>query len=166
MNSKQSHTLKRRIKICLTCSHGGHLTEMLALAEAFEGHDTFYFCYEADTTRRLPHAYLVPNMARNPIEFMKNLFRVMRIFWRERPDMVVSTGAEIAIPVILIAKLFRAATLYVECGAQVAHPSVTGRVVYWMVDTFLVQWPELLKAYGPRAQFSGSLIDEDKGSTS
>ena len=153
----------RRIKICLTCSHGGHLTEMLALLDAFEGHDIFYFCYDADTTRRLQHAYLVPNMARNPIEFVKNLFRVTRIFWRERPDMVVSTGAEIAIPVILIAKLFRASTLYIECGAQVAHPSVTGRVVYTLVDTFLVQWPELLHAYGPRARFSGSLIDEDKG---
>ena len=82
----------RKIKICLACSHGGHLTEMLELAEAFHGHDTFYFCYEADTTRILPNVYLVPNMARNPVEFIKNLFRVWRIFRRERPDLVVSTG--------------------------------------------------------------------------
>ena len=150
------------IKICLTCSHGGHLTEMLALLDAFEGHEIFYFCYDAETTRVLPRAYLVPNMARNPIEFAKNLFRVARIFRKERPDLIVSTGAEIAIPVVIIAKLFRAETLYIECGAQVAHPSVTGRVMYWLADTFLVQWPELLKAYGPRAQFRGSLIDETK----
>lgn len=155
-----AHRDTQRIKICLTCSHGGHLTEMLALLPAFEGHDTFYFCYDADTTRRLPNAYLVPNMARNPIEFLKNLFRVTRIFWKERPDLVVSTGAEIAIPVMLIAKVFRAATLYIECGAQVAHPSVTGRVLCRWVDTFLVQWPELLEVYGPCAQFRGSLIDE------
>lgn len=150
------------LKICLACSHGGHLTEMLELREAFEGHDVFYFCYEAETTRNLPHVYLVPNMARNPVEFAKNLFRVFRIFRKERPDLVVSTGAEIAIPVVLIAKLFRVETVYIECGAQVVHPSVTGRVIYWLADSFFVQWPELLKVYGPRALFQGSLIDEEK----
>lgn len=153
---------RRRLKICLACSHGGHLTEMLELAEAFEGHDTFYFAYDAETTRRLPNARLVPNMARNPIEFVKNLFRVWRLFSRERPGLVVSTGAEIAIPVALVAKLRRIPMVYIECGAQVTHPSVTGRLMYWLADRFHVQWPELLKAYGPRATFRGSLVDEDR----
>jgi len=135
---------------------------MLALAPAFEGHRTFFFCYDADTTRRLPDAYRVPNMARNPVEFLKNLWRVFRIFRRERPDLVVSTGAEVAIPVVLIAKLFRIPSLYVECGAQVTTPSMTGRLLYRIVDQFYVQWPELLDAYGPRAGYEGSLIDEDR----
>lgn len=148
------------IKICCTCSHGGHLNEMLQLQEAFAGQDRFYFCYDADTTRSLERAYLVPNMAKNPIEFLKNLVRVARIFWKERPDLIVSTGAEIAIPVVLVGKFFRASTLYIECGAQVVRPSVTGRVMYWLADEFYVQWPELLKAYGPRARYAGSFIDE------
>jgi radical SAM superfamily enzyme YgiQ (UPF0313 family) len=152
---------ERRLPICLTCSHGGHLTEMLLLAEAFAGHDTFYFTYDADTTRRLPNAHLVPNMARNPVEFLKNLGRVWRLFREKRPGLVVSTGAEIAIPVVLVAKLMRIPTVYVECGAQATHPSVTGRLMYWLADQFLVQWPELLRVYGPRASFRGSLIDMD-----
>lgn len=151
----------RKLKICLTCSHGGHLTEMLSLLEAFEGHDTFWFCYDADTTRRLPRSYLVPNMARNPVEFCMNLFRATRIFRKERPDLVVSTGAEIAIPVVFVARMLRVPVLYVECGAQVAHPSFTGRLMYWLADRFHVQWPELLDAYGPRAIFRGSLVDTD-----
>lgn len=152
----------KRLKVCLTSSHGGHLNELLQLQEAFAGHDLFYFCYDADTTRRLERAYLVPNMARNPVEFLKNLVRVHRIFRRERPDVIFSTGAEIAIPVVLVGKLFRAKTIYVECGAQVVHPSVTGRVMYWLADAFFVQWPELLAAYGPRARYAGSLIAEEK----
>lgn len=151
----------KTLSICLTCSHGGHLNEMLQLREAFEGCHTFYFCYDAETTRTLPGAYLVPNMARNPWEFLKNLGRVWRIFRRERPGLIVSTGAEIAIPVVLVGKLFRARALYIECGAQVAHPSVTGRVMYWLADEFYVQWPELLAAYGPRARYVGSLIAEE-----
>jgi UDP-N-acetylglucosamine:LPS N-acetylglucosamine transferase len=133
---------------------------MLQLQEAFEGHDAFYFCYDAETTRVLPRAYLVPNMARNPIEFVKNLFRVARIFRKERPDLIVSTGAEIAIPVVFVGKLFRVRSIYIECGAQVAHPSGTGQILSRFVDAFFVQWPELLQAYGARARFAGSLIDE------
>lgn len=135
---------------------------MLQLEDAFADHETFYFCYDADTTRQLPNAYRVPNMARSPIEFVKNLWRVFGIFRKEKPDLVVSTGAEIAIPVVLVAKMFRVPALYIECGAQVTTPSVTGRVMYWLAERFYVQWPELLEVYGPRARFDGSLIDEDR----
>lgn len=149
-----------RLTICLACSHGGHLSEMLQLHEAFDGHEVFYFCYDADTTRRLPNAHLVPNMAKNPFEFAKNLFRVTRLFRKKRPDLVISTGAEIAIPVMLIAKTMRIPCVYVECGAQFTTPSITGRVIARIADRFYVQWPELLAAYGTRAQYAGSLIDE------
>lgn len=151
---------ERGIKICLACSHGGHLNEMHQLAGAFEGHETFYFCYDGATTRELPRAYLVPNMARNPVELVKNLFRVFGIFRRERPDLIVSTGAEIALPVVFVGKLYRLPVLYVECGAQVVRPSFTGRIMYWLADEFYIQWPELRECYGPRARLVGSLIDE------
>ncbi len=155
--------MPKRLNICLVCSHGGHLNELRQLEPAFEGHARFYFSYDADTTRRLPQAYLVPNMARNPLEFLKNLFRAARVFRKERPDLMISTGAEIALPVLCIAKLFRVPCLYVECGAQVLHPSFTGRIMHWLADEFYVQWPELLRAYGKRARFEGSLIDAEPG---
>lgn len=151
------------LNIGLVCSHGGHLNEMQQLMPAFAGHRTFFFSYDAETTRRLPQAYLVPNMARNPLEFTKNLFRLWRIFRKERPDLMVSTGAEIALPAWLIAACFRVPCFYIECGAQVIHPSFTGRLMYWLADEFHVQWPELLAAYGKRAHFEGSLIDAAPG---
>lgn len=149
------------LNICLTCSHGGHLFEMLDLLEAFEGHEVFYFCYDAATTRALDRVYLVPNMAKNPIELIKNVFRVWRIFRKERPDIIVSTGAEIALPVVLVGKVFFGTrVLYVECGAQVTEASFTGRIMSRVADWFYVQWPELRDVYGPRALFEGSLVDE------
>ncbi len=153
-------TATKRISICLACSHGGHLNEMLQLSEAFSEQDTFYFCYDAETTRVLPRAYLVPNMGRNPFALLRNLLRAWRIFHKEWPGLIVSTGAEIAIPVVLVGKVFRIPVLYIECGAQVVTPSMTGRLMYWLADEFYVQWPELLRAYGPRARYAGSLIDE------
>ncbi|MBI5094225.1 MAG: capsular biosynthesis protein [Candidatus Hydrogenedentes bacterium] len=155
-------TTSSSLTICLVCSHGGHLAEMLQLGDAFAGHAVFYFCYDADTTRRLPDAFRVSNRPYSPFEFLRNLGRAIRIFRRRRPDLVVSTGAEIAIPVVLVAKVFRTPVIYIECGAQVARPSVTGRILYYLADEFYVQWPELLRAYGSRARFEGSLVDEVK----
>jgi UDP-N-acetylglucosamine:LPS N-acetylglucosamine transferase len=132
---------------------------MLLLQDAFEECDTFYFCYDADTTRALPKAYRIPNQPLNPFAFTLNLLRLIRIFRKERPDAIVSTGAEIAIPAALIGKIQRIPLIYIECGAQVYTPSMTGRLLYYVADRFYVQWPELLEAYGPRAQFVGSLID-------
>lgn len=149
-----------RRKIALVSSHGGHLTELLALAPAFEGCDVFYFCYDADTTRRLPNAYLTPNRPYSPLHVLWNFIRLWRIFNAERPDFLLSTGAEIAIPAFIVARLRGIPTLYIECGAQVTRPSLTGRVLIHIADRFLVQWPELLPAYGGRAEFCGSLVDE------
>jgi UDP-N-acetylglucosamine:LPS N-acetylglucosamine transferase len=150
----------QRPKLALVSSHGGHLTELLELAPAFDGCDVFYLCYDADTTRGLPNAYLTANRPYNPIHFLGNLLRAWRIFRRERPDLVVSTGAEIAIPAFLAAKALSIPTLYIECGAQVTRPSLTGRLLVNFADRFFVQWPELLEAYGARAEYHGSLIDE------
>ena len=155
-----SETSETAPTIGLVCSHGGHLTEMLALAPAFEGYRTFYFCYDAETTRRLENAYLVPNKPYSPIQFVRNLLRLRSIFRKESPQFMVSTGAEIAVAPFLLAKLRGIPTLYIECGAQVTRPSATGRLMSRMADTFLVQWPELLQVYGGRAQFAGSLVDE------
>jgi UDP-N-acetylglucosamine:LPS N-acetylglucosamine transferase len=149
-----------RPKLALVSSHGGHLTELLELSLAFEGCDVFYFCYDADTTRRLPNAYLTPNRPYSPLQFLRNLVRLHAIFRNERPDLLLSTGAEIAIPAFLVAKLLHVPTIYIECGAQVTRPSVTGRLLVNLADRFYVQWPELVGAYKGRANYAGSLVDE------
>jgi UDP-N-acetylglucosamine:LPS N-acetylglucosamine transferase len=151
---------RRPPKVALVSSHGGHLTELLELSPAFEGCEVFYFCYDADTTRRLPNAYLAPNRPYSPIQFLRNVARLWAIFRRERPEVLVSTGAEIAIPAFVVARLLGVRTIYIECGAQVTRPSLTGRLLVHVADRFLVQWPELLGAYGGRAEYCGSLVDE------
>jgi UDP-N-acetylglucosamine:LPS N-acetylglucosamine transferase len=151
--------LAKRTKVALISSHGGHLTELLELAPAFEACDIFYFCYDAETTRALPNVYLTANRPYDPIHFLRNCLRLWNLFRRERPDVVLSTGAEIAIPAFLVAKARRVPTIYIECGAQVEHPSLTGRVLIRIADRFFVQWPELLEAYGGRAEYRGSVVD-------
>jgi beta-1,4-N-acetylglucosaminyltransferase len=146
------------MKICLVCSHGGHLTEMLDLMDAFEGHETFFYSYDSVRTRQLGKAYLVPYIGLNPFRMTASFPKVWRMLRKERPDVVVSTGSEIAIPVFYFAKLLGMKTIFIEDLCRVHMPTGTGRIVYPISDVFLVQWEELLAAYGPKAEYKGAVL--------
>ena len=151
--------MKVNHKIGLICSPGGHLVEILQLLEAFEGHPYFFMTYDEQTTVNLKNAYRFANFAKNPFSLITGVLRILFIFLKERPKVLFSTGAEIAIPPFYIGKfLFRTKLIYMECSAQVYQPSLTGRLVYPITDLFLVQWKPLLKCHGPKAKYAGGLI--------
>lgn len=147
------------MKIALVCSHGGHLVEILQLTEAVDGHDIFYITYRAETTKGLSNAYLLEHPGMNPLRLLWFAVRVVWILAKERPGLVLSTGAEIAILPFYIAKfLFGAKLIYVECSSQVVNPSRTGRIVSPVTDLFLVQWQSLVPKYNSKAEYRGGLI--------
>jgi len=146
------------MKICLVCSYGGHLTEILEMMNAFEGHEIFFLTYDAVRTRQLEDAYLVHHIGFNPLRMAASLPRIWHVLRKERPDVIVSTGSEIAIPVFYLAKLLGIKTIFIEAWTRVYKPTGTGRIVYPVSDVFLVQWEELLAAYGPKAQYKGAIL--------
>ena len=64
-----------------------------------------------------------------------------------RPKIVVSTGAGIAIPMILLAKKVGSKIIFIETGARVIEPSNTGKFIYKYADLFIVQYEPLLKCF-------------------
>jgi beta-1,4-N-acetylglucosaminyltransferase len=75
---------------------------------------------------------------------------------RARPDVVVSAGPGVALPVCLAAKLLGARVIFVESCSRVHHLSLTGRLMRPLADLFFVQWEEL-QASAPGAVFAGRL---------
>ena len=145
-------------KIGLICSAGGHFTEMLQLREAFQGHRIFVITYREKATLNQENTYYLETW-RSPTGFIVGLIKIFIIFLKEKPDILFSTGSEIAVPPFYLGKfLFRTKLIYLECSAQVYRPSLTGRCVYPITDLFLVQWEFLLKKYGPKAKYVGGLI--------
>ena len=71
--------------------------------------------------------------------------------------MIVTTGSGVAAPFIWWAKMLGIKTVFVESITRITEISLTGRMVYPFVDTFLVQWEELLEKY-PKAQFHGRIV--------
>jgi UDP-N-acetylglucosamine:LPS N-acetylglucosamine transferase len=156
--------------IGIICSSGGHLTEVLSIIEVFEGYDLFLIVHEfpslkeiqLDEVKRVYRLRIVlgySSWIAVLLTGVVNLFQFIRIFWIEKPFILFSTGAEIAIPAFYIGKiLFRTKLVFLESLTRVTDLSYTGKLLYPIVDLFLVQWRELLKKAGPKAVYGGRLI--------
>lgn len=147
-------------KICLVCTHGGHLTEMLQLIESLDGHDFFFITTESIRTNHLSHKkYLLRNVQRwNPLSFISAAFRVAVVLSREKPDLVISNGAGIAVPAIAMARLLGIKTVFVESLCRAVRLSPTGMAVLPLSNVFLVQWEELVDRYPKRVEYWGRVI--------
>ncbi len=147
------------MKIALVCSHGGHLTELMYLMDAFSGNEFFFITYYSARTKGLADKkYLIENIGSNPLKMLLSFFTIGLILVNERPRVIISTGSEIAIPAFILAKILRIKTIFIESWCRVKTKSGTGRLVYYLSDLFLVQWPDLCKAYGNKTLYVGGIL--------
>ena len=148
-------------KVGLVCSHGGHLTETLQLLDAFKGFELFFATYHSprdDTLREIAPVYFTQNFGKSIFRLLLGFVWAWKIMWYEKPDVILSLGAELAIPFMYIAKTYGIKTIYIESWCRVENLSRTGKLVYPVVDQFWVQWPELLAVCGPKAQYHGAVV--------
>jgi UDP-N-acetylglucosamine:LPS N-acetylglucosamine transferase len=71
----------------------------------------------------------------------------LKVVLRERPDVVISTGAAVGCIVCFLGKLLGAKVVWIDSITNVERISLSGRMVRYIADLFLVQWPELAKRY-------------------
>jgi UDP-N-acetylglucosamine:LPS N-acetylglucosamine transferase len=94
---------------------------------------------------------------RNVPNLVRNLFLAVRQLPRLRPDLVVSTGAAVAVPFFVVARLLGIPTVYVEVFDRIDSPTLTGRLVRPLATRFCVQWPEQQHLY-PGSTVIGPLL--------
>ncbi|WP_298964707.1 UDP-N-acetylglucosamine--LPS N-acetylglucosamine transferase [uncultured Methylobacterium sp.] len=82
--------------------------------------------------------------------------KALRILLRERPDVVISTGAAPGYVLIRIGRLLGARTIWVDSFANVDELSMSGRLVGRHCDLWLTQWAHLAKPGGP--EFAGAVL--------
>ena len=157
------------MNVYLVSSPGGHLTETLSLLEALQGCDvsviTLDFPNMRDVTLEdvsaIHRIRLIANYSIRfglPLTLLKSFFSILILFLRRKPDLIFSTGSEIALPAFLLGKLiFRARVIYIECFTRTETLSLTGRILYRFSDLFLVQWQGLARRY-KRASYEGRFI--------
>lgn len=149
------------MKVALVGSSGGHLTHLLLLKEFWLDKDRFWVTFDKEDARsslkdeKKYFAHYPTN--RNFINLVKNTLLAYRVIRKEKPDIIISSGAAVAVPFFYIGKLFSAKTVYIEVFDRLDKPTLTGKLVYPVTDKFIVQWEELKKVY-PKADFLGGIF--------
>ena len=107
---------------------------------------------------KIAPTFFTQNIGANPVRMLKATIWAWEILRREKPDVILSLGAEIAIPFIYFARFMDIKTIFIESWCRVEGLSKTGKLVYNIADQFWVQWPQLLDGCGPRVQYKGSVV--------
>jgi len=150
------------MKICIVSSAGGHLIQCLKLLPILKKHKVFVITFEKTPLKTLLKplkTYLIENPKRNPIKYIVFTPSFMNILINEKPDVVITTGAGVAVPICLFAKLFfNSKIIFIESFSRIYKPSSTGKILYNFADLFFVQWPKLKSEYGEKAIYAGRLL--------
>lgn len=147
------------MKVCLVGSSGGHLTHLTQLTKWWENHERFWVTFEkADAKSILKDekkywCHYPTN--RNIKNLIKNTFLALKIIPKEKPDIIISSGAAVAVPFFYIGKLFGAKLIYIEVYDRIELPTLTGKLVYPVTDKFIVQWEEQKQFYKKAENLGG-----------
>lgn len=151
------------MKICFVSSSGGHWEELLCLKKIAVENDSFFVTEKGSQSDEFKNykIYTLPQINRREKGFVRKFFSLFlkagRIIEKEKPDVIITTGALVSFPFCLIGKCRKAKIIYIESFARVNKKSLTGRLVYLFADLFIVQWESMLKYY-PKAKYTGGIF--------
>lgn len=141
-------------RVLLVGSSGGHLSQLMALEPWWRNRERTWVTFDTeDAVSRLrierdetvmwahhPTTRNLPNLVRN-------LVLAISVLLRNRPEVIISTGAGVAFPFFLMAKLFRIPTVFLEVFDRIDSPTLTGRLCRPLASRFCVQWDEQRALY-------------------
>lgn len=149
-------------KIMVICSSGGHFTyaqSLMPFIEQFQ--DMCWVTFNTATTeaqiktdkQRKYWAYSPTN--RNLPNLIRNLILAFKVLNHERPDVVLSTGAGVAVPFLILAKfLYRKKTVFIESKTRINKLSLSAQILKFgfALDKLIVR-NEALKKLDNRTEY-------------
>ena len=135
---------KDEIKVCLVGSSGGHLTHLYMLKPFWKDKNRFWVTFDKEDARSLLEGEKVYPCYFPTNRSIKALIKNTKIAWdvlhKEKPDLIISCGAAVAVPFFYIGKMMGAKLVYIEVFDRIDKPTMTGKMVYPIVDKFVVQY--------------------------
>lgn len=152
---------RKKPRVCLVASAGGHLSQLLRLADTWKGYEAVYVTTTEVMQNELSKdgkVYIVGECNRqHPLRVIKVLLWCIWAVLKERPDVVISTGAAVGCIVCFLGKLLGAKVVWLDSITNVERISLSGRMVRYIADLFLVQWSELAQRY-KNVEYVGAII--------
>lgn len=156
------YSMKRTNKICLACSAGGHLRELLlAVGSIPERYDCYWLTLKTPATEAFmkgkDHVFLTNFQPAKRWTLLVNAMQALYWVLVKRPAAIITTGAGVTVPTVFFAKkLLGTKIIFINSAADVTAPSRTPVWIEKYADLFLVQWEDL-KAVFPNAIHCGVL---------
>lgn len=149
------------MKICLVGSSGGHLSHLYMLKPIWNNKERFWVTFDKEDARSLLEGEKIYSCYFPTNRSLKALIINTKLAWKvlkkERPDIIISSGAAVAVPFFYVGKLFRSKNIYIEVFDRINKPTITGKIVYPVCDKFIVEWEEMKKVY-PKSINLGSIF--------
>lgn len=146
----------KRLKLCLAASGGGHVRQMLDMEPAWREHDYFFVTEDTALGRSLADKHpvrFVDHYALGQAQLgrggamvkgaLSNAAKSLRIIAKERPDVVITTGAGAMYWSALAARALGAKLVLVETFARFDAPSKFARGIKPFATEVIVQSPAL-----------------------
>jgi UDP-N-acetylglucosamine:LPS N-acetylglucosamine transferase len=146
-------------RVLAVASGGGHWVQLQRLRPALETHDvafvTTHAGYESEAA---PHRmHVVNDASRNrKLGLILLAARMLFILLRERPHVVITTGAAPGYLALRLGRLMGCRTIWIDSIANADRMSMAGQLVRPYADLWLTQWPHLAAPDGP--QFMGAVL--------
>lgn len=149
-------------------SAGGHWVQLRRLRPAWKGMKVTYVTTdlglrEVVMKEAVEEGDLMPDfqviMEANrwqKVRLLRQVFQLLYVFVKVRPDVVITTGAAPGYFAMLIGKVFRARTVWIDSIANAEELSMSGQKAGQVADLWVTQWPDLEMPDGPH--FIGSVL--------
>ncbi|MDJ0649080.1 MAG: PssD/Cps14F family polysaccharide biosynthesis glycosyltransferase [Xenococcaceae cyanobacterium MO_188.B19] len=145
------------MKVLLISSTGGHFQALQKLETFWGKHDCCWVTFQTPSTQKILEAsnkkvyWAYSPTNRNIPNLIRNLGLAWQVINQESPDLVLSTGAGVAVPFIILAKCRGIQTAFIESFTRVKELSLSARLVLPFLDALYVQWEQLQIKY-PQAK--------------
>lgn len=147
--------------LLLVGSSGGHLAQLLALEPWYRRWQRHWVTFNTpDAQSQLDGetvTWAYHPTTRNVRNLLRNGWLAARLVRRGSVVAVVTTGAGVALPFVLVARLLRIPTVYIEVYDRIDTPTLTARLCRPFLSAMLVQWDEQRHLY-PEATVVGRLL--------
>ena len=146
-------------RVLLVASGGGHWVQLLRLQAAWEGADVAYVTVQQSYQSEVPEArfYCVHDATRwSRLGLLRMALQVAFVVLRERPDVVITSGAAPGFVALRVGKWLGAKTAWLDSIANVDTLSLAGQRAAPYADLQLTQWEHLESPSGP--EFKGSVL--------
>lgn len=151
-------------KVLFISSTGGHLAEMLQLKDMFSKYDYRIITEKTNSNLKLKKRYknrinyliygTKDHILSYPFKLLANCFKSLYFYLKFHPDYVITTGAHTAGPMCCLAKIFGSRVIYIETFANINTKTITGTLLYFIADKFIVQWESMKELY-PNSEVGG-----------